>query len=103
MNRKYIIDEVVNNQILPQINWTWLNITPIKELIKLVIDYRRRQVREGNAHIDDKLNAKVIDGCLYINNDFIKRIAPKDPRVKFDEQAYYIEGKILARQEVYID
>lgn len=106
MNRQYIIDEVVNGQILPQINehWkTWQHITPGKELIKLVIDYRHNQIKSGKARIDDILTAKVIDGCLYLNNEFIKRIAPKDPRPEYNEAAYYWEEKILARQEAYYE
>jgi hypothetical protein len=106
MNRKYIIENVINAQILPQINaaWTWHDIAPAKELVKLVSDYRRAQIEAGNARKDDTLTAKVIDGALYLNNDFIKRIAPKDPRPAYNEAAYYWEGRILARQEAaYID
>ena len=100
MNRKYIID-LVNNEILPQINnyWTWRDITPPKELIKLVIDFRSTQVKAGTARNDDKLTAKVTNGFLYINDKPIKRIAPLDPKPAFNEYSHYIEGKILARQE----
>lgn len=106
MDRKYIIENVVNGQILPQINsaYTWRDIIPGKELIKLIIDFRHNQIKSGKARIDDTLTAKVIDGYLYINDIPIKRIAPKDPRPAYNEAAYYIEGKILARQEAaYID
>lgn len=37
------------------------------------------------------------DGCLYIDNKFVGRFAPKR-ETKFDEMSYYIEGRILARQ-----
>lgn len=102
MNRKYIID-LVNNEILPQINncWTWGDITPSKELIKLVSDFRSAQVKAGTARNDDKLTAKVTNGFLYINDKPIKRIAPQDPKPAFNDYSYYIEGRILARQEAF--
>ena len=101
MNRKQMID-FINNDILTQINsaWTWHDMfVSAKDLVKLVSDYRSSQIKAGTAKIDDVLNAKVIDGYLYINNTPIDRIAPKDPRPNFDEYSYYIEGRILARQE----
>ena len=100
MTRKDIID-LVNNDILPQVNhsWAWQDMfVSGKELIKLVIDFRKEQIKSGTAKADDVLTANVIDGFLYINNTPIKRIAPKDPRPAFDEYSYYMEGKILARQ-----
>lgn len=103
MNRKDIIN-FVNNDILSQIDSgiTWHDMfVSGRELIKLVSDYRSRQIEAGKARIDDKYTAKVIDGYLYINNEPIARIAPKTPKISFDEYSYYIEGRILARQEAY--
>ena len=106
MNRKDIIN-FINNDILTQIDSgiTWRDMfVSGKDLIKLVSDYRRRQINAGKARIDDKYTAKVIDGYLYINNEPIARIAPKTPKVSFDEYSHYIEGRILARQEAaFID
>lgn len=105
MNRKQIID-FINNDILPQINsaYTWQDITSGKELIKIVCDFRKDQIKQRKAHINDTYKSKVIDGFLYINDIPVKRIAPKDPRPAWNEAAYYYEGKILARQEaVYFD
>ena len=106
MNRKQLI-EFINNDILTQINkaYTWKDmIVSGKELIKLVSDFRSAQIKAGSARIDDQLTAQVIDGVLYINNQFVKRIAPKDLRPAYNEAAYYWEGRILARQEAtYID
>lgn len=101
MNRKQIID-FVNNNILTQIDnrFTWCDILPAKEIIKLVIDYRRDQIKAGNARVDDILTASVDDGFLYINHTPIKRIAPKLPKMPYDEQSYYIEGRILAAGEI---
>ncbi len=101
MNRKQLID-FVNNDILPQIDssFIWRDILPAKEIIKLVIDYRRKQIKAGSARIDDILTARVDDGFLYINDTPIKRIAPKLPKMPYDEQSYYIEGRILAAGEI---
>ena len=41
---------------------------------------------------------KIIDGALYVNNDFTIRVLPLKKPV-FDEHSYYIEGLILARQD----
>lgn len=103
MNRKYILS-VVNDQILPQINnrWSWGDITPGKELIKIVQDYRRDCIKAGTARKDDQIKATVINGFLYLDNKPITRIAPRDPAPAFDEYSYYIEGKILARQEMEV-
>lgn len=102
MNRKDII-KFINNDILPQINkaYAWKDMfVSGKELIMLCIEFRRQQIKDGKARIDDKWSAKVIDGYLYINNTPIDRIAPKDPRPAFNEYSYYIEGKILALSEI---
>jgi len=93
MNRKQLID-FVNSDILPQIDssFTWRDILPAKEIIKLVIDYRRDQIKAGSASVED--------GFLYINHTPIKRITPKLPKMPYDEQSYYIEGRILAAGEI---
>lgn len=100
MNRKQIID-FINNEILPKVSnrWTWKEISSGKELIKMVSDYRSKQIKAGKANINDKYIASIVDGYLYINNEPVGRIAPKDHRPQFDETSYYYEGKILARQE----
>jgi hypothetical protein len=43
----------------------------------------------------------IINGCLYINNQFIKRVAPLPRKVGADPVADYYENKILTRQEQY--
>lgn len=44
-------------------------------------------------------NYDLKNGCLYINNQFIRRVDSlyKEP---FDEQLYYLAGKILAQSEL---
>ena len=100
MNRKDII-AVVNDQILPQVQWDWHYIKSAKELVKIISDYRSKMIKSGTAKITDTITAKVIDGYLYLDNNPITRIAPKDKRPAHDEISYHIEGRILARQEVY--
>lgn len=101
MDRKFIIS-VVNDQILPQINnnWTWADITPAKELIKIVQNYRSDCIKTGTAKINDEIKVTVKNGFLFLDNKPITRVAPKDPPPAFNEYTYYIEGKILARQEI---
>lgn len=104
MDRKYMI-EVLNSQILPQVNsrWSWSDMTPARDIIKMIQGYRRQQIDTGTARRGDTLTATVCDGFLYINGDPVGRIAPKDPRPAFNEMAYYWEGRILARQERYTE
>lgn len=61
-----------------------------------------------NYNIENKTTARprcnkyeLKNGALFINNNFIKRVEPLPPRVAFDEVAYYIEGQILAQNEIY--
>lgn len=46
-------------------------------------------------------NYELKNGCLYINNTFIKRVEPLPPRPAFDEHSYIIEGAILAKNDIY--
>ncbi len=43
---------------------------------------------------------QINNGVLVINNSTIERVEPLH-KVLFDEEAYYLEGKILARAELY--
>lgn len=45
------------------------------------------------------LDIKINNGAMFIGNKFIDRVAPLKNKIQYDEQIYYIEGKILARQE----
>lgn len=47
-------------------------------------------------------NYDLINGCLYINNQYIRRVEPLKKGI-FDsdpEYSYYLEGKILAQSEL---
>ena len=65
-----------------------------------------------NAILDYNKKAKTIckprsnkyeikNGCLFINDTLITRVAPLPARVKYNAAALYYEGRILARQEAY--
>lgn len=47
-----------------------------------------------------KNDYKLLNGCLYINNNFIKRVAPLPRKIAYNAAAAYYEGRILARQEL---
>ena len=40
------------------------------------------------------------DDCLYIDGKMVGRFAPKSPKGRFDDKAYYTEGKILERNDI---
>ena len=99
MNRLETID-FINEKILPQwkdddFYWLHNGREVMKKLIKMIAKWRH------GKNINIEMNPVVIDGVLYINGDCLGRFAPKAARPPFDERAYYIEGRILARQEVY--
>ena len=65
------------------------------ELIKcyeLVLNYCKKTKTRPSKNIYE-LN----DGVLVINGLNIKRVEPLPRKMLFDEEIYYIEGKILAR------
>lgn len=44
---------------------------------------------------------KLINGCLYINNEYIRRVEPlKNSLFIYNPEIEYIEGKILAQTEL---
>ena len=63
---------------------------------KNIFDYcKRHQARPTKQHYN------IINGGLYINDDYICRVAPLPKKLAFDKAAYYAEGRILAKQENY--
>lgn len=92
----------VNHEILTQIDngIQWAYIMPVNELIKLLRDHRRAQIDQGTATKNDVWTANVNDGFLYINDIPVGRIAPRLPKMPFNEYSNYIEGRILARNEI---
>lgn len=93
MNRKEKI-EFCNNNIFNQVDIRVADSMDRLEVLKMVSDWRK------GKPIDIKMTARVDDGFLFINEEPVGRIASKLPRDHyFSEQGYYIEQKILARQE----
>lgn len=71
------------------------------ELVKcynLILNYCKANDRYPTTN-DYRLN----NGVLVINGKNIGRVDRLPLKAPFDEQAYYIEGRILARQETYTD
>lgn len=98
MNRIQMID-FINEKILPQCkdndHWFSYGRQMMNDIIRLISKWRH------GKSINIEMIPEVVDGNLYINGDFLGRIEPKAARPVFDETAYYLEGKILARQEIY--
>lgn len=96
MNRVQMID-FINKEILPKCNdtsyWQLYGRIMMKDILQKISKYRI------GKNINMEMKADVIDGVLYINNDCLGRIEPKTPKKPFNEESYYIEGCILARQE----
>lgn len=90
MDRRQKLD-FINAEILPQVNIS--HKVDIREILTLID--RWRIGKSGSI----KMTAMVDDGFLYINNDPVGRIAPKLPKVAYNENAAYWEGRILSRQE----
>ena len=93
MNRKQMID-FINNEILPtaeisDYDWFYFGKDIIRDMIKGIESWRI------GKNVNIEMNARVIDGDLYINGEFVKRVASKLPRKSFDERSYYYEGKCL--------
>jgi hypothetical protein len=45
-------------------------------------------------------NYTLVTGMLQINGKNTKRVDSLPKKIDFDEKAYYLEGRILARQEI---
>lgn len=98
MNRREKIT-FINEKILPTAeieDWYWLAYGKevVRNCIKAITKWRMG--KDPNI----EMNGAIIDGVLYLNGEPVKRVAPKLPRVKFSEEEYVLEGKILARSEL---
>ena len=92
MNRKELI-VFANVNVFPQVENNMLDIDGMKEAIRLISKWRI------GKPINIKMDAKVNDGFLFMNGEPLGRIAAKAPTSAFNEYEYYMEGRILARQE----
>jgi hypothetical protein len=94
MNRQEIVT-FCNREIFSQIPITVeIGVSGMVETIKAVSRWRI------GKKIDAPMTAKVDDGVLYINGEFVTRICGKYERVRLTEKGEYYEGRILARQEL---
>jgi hypothetical protein len=92
MNRKEMI-QFVNENVLPQIDWRYTDKDTPRKAIRLIERYRVGKP----ANI--KMDAKVNDGFLFVNDEPLGRIAAKVPKLNLSNESLYWEGRILARQE----
>ena len=90
MNRKQII-EFCKEKVFPLVPFPQASGMDCFEVVRMVGSWRAKN------GWPDHMEARVDDGFLFINGTGAGRIAPKAPKVKFCERAYYWEGKCLAK------
>ena len=56
-------------------------------------------IKTNTLHNPRQNSYKLVNGCLFINNELIKRVEPLPARVTYDAAANYYENLILARAE----
>lgn len=98
MNRKAKI-EFINDKVLPGAeieDWYWkaYGREIVAEMVKALTAWRI------GKPADVEMDGEVKDGVFFINGEAVKRVAPRLPRTSFEAEAYYYEGRILAKQEV---
>ena len=96
MNRIQKI-KFINEKILPGAeiaDWYWMKYgrEVVADILNGITSWRM------GKPTDVEMDAKIIDGVLYINSDGVKRVAPKLQNVEYKAEAAYWEGKILAKQ-----
>ena len=97
MNRKEKM-EFIQNEIMPQ-------ITDVKKMIEVDLFRVCKLIsrwRIGKPQ-DVIMQAKVIDGSLFINGEYCGRIHSKENGAIYSDKAYYWEGRILEKQEKMFD
>lgn len=87
----------INEKILPGAeieNWYWMKYgrEVVFEILKGISSWRM------GRPADIEMDAKILDGVLYINGDMVRRVAPKMPKKAYNSEAAYWEGRIFARQ-----
>lgn len=92
MNRNEII-AFCNREIFSQIPLNVeIGVSGMVETIKAVSRWRI------GKDVNIPMTAKVDDGALYLNGEYVARICGRYERVPYSEKAAYYEGRILARQ-----
>lgn len=93
MNRAEML-EWIKTEICPKLDLS--QELDVKTILQVVGKFRV----EHHVKADAKMTAEVNEyGHLFINGIHAGAITNHIPRGNFDEYAYYLEGKILARQE----
>lgn len=67
----------------------------LMECYNLILEYCKKTKTTPRSH-----SYNLINGCLFIDNKIIERVDYLPSKAPFDEKAYYIEGLILARNEI---
>lgn len=85
------------NKIYQKIPIDKVSICKPIELAQIVFPYLyKNHLFMGNIKEID-----VVNGVLYLNNSEVARICEKDIKKPFNAEGYYLEGRILAQQEIY--
>jgi len=67
----------------------------LMDLYNYIFNYCKESKTRPRSHKYD-----ISHGCLYIDGIIKERFANLIPKAKFDPYAYYLEGKILAANEI---
>lgn len=86
-------------EIYESVPITALACMSFKEIFQTLVNYRRDEIHKGKAKPDEKYNIRYDDGFVFINKKPAFRVAAKSPRIWYNDEAYYWEGRILAKQE----
>ena len=95
MNRAEMIS-FINEKVLPgaeieDADWLQNGREIFKAILKGIIAWRH------GKNINIEMEARILDGVLFINGDSVTRVAPKLPRVPWSDEAHYWEGRCLGR------
>lgn len=94
MNRReklnFIYKEILPTAEIPNDYWLTYGYQVIAEILNGITKWRI------GKNPDIEMKASVIDGCLFINNDFVCRVAPSQRKAfDFTDKEYFYEGKCL--------
>lgn len=94
MNRKQLL-EFIRREICPKLHIK--QELDIATTIKVLEHFRT----DNHIKVNEPMTATINEyGHLFINGIHAGQISNKIPYPEFDEQSYYIESLILARQEL---
>ena len=88
--------DIVNAIIKLHIPWN--SDVSVMEVADVMSEYMKEVKQTAN-----KIKWKLDDGVLYGNGKALRRVGSKAPRYEYSENAAYWEGRILERQEAWMD